>query len=124
MLIVNAPASLVSCMFISIFPLRRYSHSKVFEFVIVFLRHIFGVRALAFRRGVVVIIVTCVSCVFELWNDGAFDPSLVQGFPIDSLEERMSLHKRSSVDTTTGNIAKPLRWIDGTETTNEITGIR
>lgn len=104
-------------------PLRQYSHSEVFEFVIVLLRHILGVCALAFRRRVVVIIITCVSRVFELWNDRAFDPSVIQCIPVDGFEERVRLHKSGAADTTTGNIAKPLRWIDGTETTNEVTGI-
>ena len=111
-------------MFISIFRYADTVTSKVFEFVVVFLCHILGVRALAFRRGIIVIIITCVSRVFELWNDWAFDPSMVQGVPIDCLEEWVRLDKSSTVDTATGNVAKPLRWIDGTETSNEIAGIR
>ena len=61
--------------------------------------------------------------MFELWNDRAFDPSVVQGVPVNGLEERMRFHKSRAVDATTGYIAKPLRWIDGTETTNEVAGI-
>ena len=121
---INALASLVTCMFISIFRYADTVPSKVFEFVVVFLCHILGVRALAFRRGIIVVIVTCVSRVFELWNDWAFDPSMVQGVPIDYLEEWVRLDKSSTVNTATGNVAKPLRWIDGTETSNEIAGIR
>ena len=121
---VNALASLVSCMFTSIFRYADTVASKVFEFVVVFLCHILGVRALAFRRGVIVIIVTCVSRVFELWNDRACDPSMVQGVPINGFEEWVRLDKSSTVDTATGNVAKPLRWIDGTETSNKIAGVR
>ena len=107
----------------SISPLRRILYSKIFEFVIVLLRHILGVSALAFRRGIVIIKVTSVSCVFDLRDDGPFDLSMIQGVPVNRLEERMRLHKGGAVNTTGGNVAKPLGWIDGTEAANEVTGI-
>ncbi len=110
-------------MFISISPLRRYSYSKVLEFVVVLLRHILSVRALAFRGGVVIIEITSVSCMLHLWNDRAFDLSMIQGVPVNGLEEWVVLHKSSAVDTTAGNIAEPLRWIDGTKTADEVAGI-
>lgn len=120
---INALVSLVSWMFLSIFRYADTVTSKVFEFVVVFLCHILGVRTLAFRRGIIVIIVTCVSPVFELRDDRTLDPSVVQGVPIDCLEKSVRLDQSSTIDTATGNIAKPLRWIDGTETSNEIAGI-
>ena len=104
-------------------PVTPNSYSKVFELVIVLLRHILGVSALALRRGVVIVEVTSVSCMFDFWDDRAFDPSMIQGVPVNGLEERVRLHKSGAVDTTAGNIAKPLRWIDGTETANEVAGI-
>lgn len=107
-------------MFIYASSLCRYSYLKVFEFVIVLLRHIFGVCALAFRRRIVVVEITSVSGVFDFWDDRAFDLSMIQGIPVNGLEEWVRLHKGSAVDTTAGNVAEPLRWIDGTETADEI----
>ena len=61
--------------------------------------------------------------MFDFWDDRSFDLSMIQGVPVNGLEERVRLHKSSAVDTTAGNIAEPLGWIDGTETANEIAGI-
>ena len=61
--------------------------------------------------------------MFDFWNDGAFDLSMIQGVPVNGLEERVRLHESGTFDTTSGNIAEPLRWIDGTKAANEVAGI-
>ena len=61
--------------------------------------------------------------MFDFWDDRAFDLSMIQGVPVDGLEKRVRLHESSAVNTSAGNIAKPLRWIDGTETANEVASI-
>ena len=103
--------------------LRRYNYSEVFEFVIMLLRHILSICSMAFRRRIVVIKITSVRCVFELWDDRTFDPSMIQGIPVNGLEKRVRLHKSSAVNTTTRDVAESLRWIDSTQATNEIAGI-
>lgn len=110
-------------MYTRISELHQYSHSKVFEFVIVLLRHILGVCALAFRRGVIIIEITGVSCVLDFWDDRALDLSMIQGVPVNCLEERVRLHKSSAVDATAGNVAEPLRWIDSAKTADKVAGI-
>lgn len=104
--------------------LLRCWHSKVFEFVIVLLCHFLGVRALAFRWRVVVVEITCISSMFDLWDDRAFDSSMIQGFPVNDLEKWVRLYKSSAVDTTARDVAEPLGWIDCAETANEVAGIR
>lgn len=119
----NALAKPVSGMFISISQLYRHSYSKVFEFVIELLRHILGVCALAFRRGVVIIEIAGVSCVLDFWDNRALHLAMIQSVPVNGLEERVRLNKSCSVKTAAGNVAEPLRWIDSAKTANEVAGI-
>lgn len=56
---------------------QSHQHSKVFEFMIVLLRHILGVCALVFCRGVVIVEITGISCVLDFWNDRALHLSMV-----------------------------------------------
>ena len=61
--------------------------------------------------------------MFDFWDDRTLNLSVIQGFPVNGLEEWVRLHESSAVDTAAGNIAEPLGWIDGTETANEVAGI-
>lgn len=107
-------------MYTPISQLHRHKHSKVFEFVVEFLRHILGVCALAFGRGVVIIEITGVSCVLDFWDYRAWKLSMIQGVPVNGLEERVRLDKSSSISSTAGNVAEPLRWINSAKTANEV----
>lgn len=58
--------------------------------------------------------------MFDFWNDWAFDFSMIQSVPVNGFKECVGLHESSAVDTVARNVAKPLRWIDRTETANEV----
>lgn len=101
----------------------RDVYLEVLEFVIVSRRHISCVLAFAFRWRVVVIKVTTVCCVFDLWNNRPFDLAVIQGIPIDGFEEWVGFHQSGAAESAAGYVTESLRWIDRTETADEIMSV-